>query len=152
MIPEAFAGVKSHNTSEDPARVAVPGGFLDPRSLSGLAADLYVHGRFWATVQLPARSPLVALAQALSAESYRQSSQLQDDTIALDTATYSKEPDMITVGHQYRYTAWRGPLRDRCDQVVTVLHCYPTRIMVRFPDGHEACTQRRFLRQLAKPR
>ncbi|MBA7558223.1 hypothetical protein ES705_51018 [subsurface metagenome] len=151
-IPQAFAGVKSHTQSEDPARVAVPGGFLDPRSLSALAAHLDVDGRFWATVQLPARSPLMALAHALSTESYRQSWQLQDDTIALAAATYSKEPDMITVGHQYRYLAWQGKLRDRCNQIVTVLRCQGHEILVRFPDGHQARTQRRFLRKVAKPR
>lgn len=86
ILQEALTGVKSHNTSEDPDRDAVPGGFLDPRSPSALAADLYVDGRFWATVQIPTDSPLVATAQALSAESYHQSWLLQDDMIALDPA------------------------------------------------------------------
>ncbi len=86
ILPQAFAGHKSHNTSGDPGREWAPGPSLDPRSPSALRADLYVDGRFWATVQLPARSPLVALAQALSAESYHQSWQLQDDMIALDAA------------------------------------------------------------------
>ncbi|MBA7556910.1 hypothetical protein ES705_49635 [subsurface metagenome] len=86
ILPQAFAERNSLDTSGDPVRVAVPGGSLDPRSPSALAADLYVDGRFWATVQLPPRSPLVATAQALSAESYRQSSPLQDDTIPLAAA------------------------------------------------------------------
>lgn len=86
MIPQAFTGVKSHIKSGDPARVAVPGGSLDLRSPSALAADLYVDGRFWATVQIPTNSPLATLAQVLSADAYRQSCQLQDDTIALDAA------------------------------------------------------------------
>lgn len=86
ILHEALTGVKSLDTSGDPGPVAVPDGFRDPRSPFALAADLYVDGRFWATVQLPARSPLVATAQALSTLSYRQSSPLQDDMIALDPA------------------------------------------------------------------
>ncbi|MBA7589818.1 hypothetical protein ES708_31910 [subsurface metagenome] len=86
ILPQAFAERNSLDTSGDPGPVAVPDGFRDPRSPSALAADLYVDGRFWATVQLPARSPLVATAQALSAESYHQSWLLQDDMIALDPA------------------------------------------------------------------
>ncbi|GAH97011.1 unnamed protein product, partial [marine sediment metagenome] len=62
------------------------------------------------------------------------------------------EPDMITVGHQYRYIAWRGKLADRCNQTVTVLLSQRTQVLVRFPDGHQAHTHRRFLRELAKPR
>jgi len=85
-IPQALPGVNSHIMSGDPGGVAVPRASLDPRSPSDLAADLYVDGRFWATVQLPARSPLATLAHVLSTESYRQSWQPQHDTIALDAA------------------------------------------------------------------
>ncbi|MBA7588297.1 hypothetical protein ES708_30351 [subsurface metagenome] len=76
ILQQPLARVKSHNTSGDPGRDGHPGFALDPRSPSALAADLYLDGRFWATVQLPARSPLATLAQALSTQSYRRSWQL----------------------------------------------------------------------------
>ncbi len=76
ILPQAFAGHKSHNTSGDPGREWAPGPSLDPRSPSALAAHLDVDGRFWATVQIPANSPLAILAQALSTPSYRRSWQL----------------------------------------------------------------------------
>ena len=59
---------------------------------------------------------------------------------------------MITEGRQYRYIAWHGKLRDRCNQIVTVLRCQGHQILVRFPDGHQAHTQPRFLRKVAKRR
>lgn len=57
---------------------------------------------------------------------------------------------MITAGRQYRYIAYVGKLASRCNQIVTVIKCQRTQILVRFPDGHQAHTQRRFLRQLPK--
>lgn len=58
---------------------------------------------------------------------------------------------MITEGRQYRYIARRGKLASRYDQIVTVLHCQATQIVVAFPDGHQAHVEARFLQPLKKP-
>jgi len=58
---------------------------------------------------------------------------------------------MITPGRQYRFIGYTGKLAKRCNQTVTVLNSRRSGILVRFPDGHEATIQRRFLRQLPKP-
>ncbi|MBA7550230.1 hypothetical protein ES705_42740 [subsurface metagenome] len=86
ILHEALAGVKSHNTSEDPDRDAVPGGFLDPRSPSALRADLYVDGSYCRTIQLSSRHPLAREARKLARQASLQSWLRRDDTIALEAA------------------------------------------------------------------
>jgi len=58
---------------------------------------------------------------------------------------------MIVEGRQYRYTARRGKLTHRHGQTVTVLHCQATQVVVRFPDGHQAHVEHRFLEPLKPP-
>jgi len=58
---------------------------------------------------------------------------------------------MIIEGRQYRYTARRGKLAWRTGQVVTVLRSQATQVVVRFPDGHQAHVEHRFLEPLKRP-
>ncbi|MBA7582745.1 hypothetical protein ES708_24682 [subsurface metagenome] len=86
ILPQAFAGHKSHNTSEDPGRKTSPEVNLDPRSPSALAADLYVDGNYCRTIQLSSRHPLAREARKLARQASLQSWLRRDDTIALEAA------------------------------------------------------------------
>ena len=60
-----------------------------------------------------------------------------------------RRPSMIVPGHRCWYMATRGKLAYRAGQIATILICHHTQILVRFPDGTQSHTQRRFLQPVS---
>ncbi len=56
---------------------------------------------------------------------------------------------MIIPGHRAWYLATRGKLAHRAGQIVTILVCHRTQILVRFPDGSQSHTHRRHLQPVS---